>query len=81
MIELIHGDCFEHLKTIEDWSVDLVLTDPPYFSTNLHFDNKKNRFDFKVLLLELKRILKPNGVLVSFADFNLLAELEKLQVI
>lgn len=80
MIELIHGNCFEHFKNIEDGSVDLVLTDPPYFSTNLHFDNKKNRFDFKVLLLELKRILKPNGVLVSFADFNLLAELRSYKL-
>lgn len=25
------GDCFEKLKTIEDNSVDLCLTDPPYF--------------------------------------------------
>ena len=28
--KLIHGDCLEVLKTIEDNSIDLVITDPPY---------------------------------------------------
>ena len=28
--ELIYGDCMEHLKTISDNSIDLVVTDPPY---------------------------------------------------
>ena len=74
MIDLIHGNCFEEMKSIKDGSVDLILTDPPYFSTNLHFDQLP-RFDFKELLLEFKRLLKPTGILVSFADFNLLSEL------
>ena len=79
MIDLIHGDCFEEMKSIKDGSVDLILTDPPYFSTNLHFD-KAPRFDFKELLLEFKRLLKPTGILVSFADFNLLAELRSYKL-
>lgn len=29
-IEVSQDDCFEYLNTIEDESVDLVLTDPPY---------------------------------------------------
>lgn len=28
--KVIHGDCLEELRLIEDKSVDLVLTDPPY---------------------------------------------------
>lgn len=32
-INLIHGDCLEEMKHIEDGSVDLVLTDPPYTMT------------------------------------------------
>ncbi len=28
--KLIHGDCLEVMKDIEDGSVDLILTDPPY---------------------------------------------------
>jgi DNA modification methylase len=30
MIEVIHWDCLEVMKTMKDNSVDLVLTDPPY---------------------------------------------------
>ena len=29
-IELIQGDCLELMKNIEDESIDLVITDPPY---------------------------------------------------
>ena len=29
MIKLIHGDCLEKMKDIEDGSIDLILTDPP----------------------------------------------------
>ena len=28
---IINGDCIEELKKIEDNSIDLILTDPPYF--------------------------------------------------
>lgn len=27
---IIHGDCLEELKKLEDNSVDAVVTDPPY---------------------------------------------------
>ena len=27
---MIHGDCLEVMKYIEDGSVDLILADPPY---------------------------------------------------
>lgn len=74
MITLHHADCFEIMKSIPDGSVDLICTDPPYFSTNLHFD-KAPRLDFKALLLEFKRLLKPHGIFLTFTDFNLLAEL------
>lgn len=30
MIDLMHGDCLELMKTIPDGSVDMVLCDPPY---------------------------------------------------
>jgi site-specific DNA-methyltransferase (adenine-specific) len=32
------GDCFDHLKTIPDNSIDLCLTDPPYFIDGLGDD-------------------------------------------
>lgn len=79
MIELYNKNCFEVLAGLADGSVDLILTDPPYHSTNLHFD-KAEKFDFSVWLKECKRVLKPNGVLVSFCDLNLLIELRSHKV-
>ncbi len=79
MIEIHNTDCRELMKTIESGAIDLILTDPPYYSTNLAFD-KTPRIDFEMWLKECKRVLKPNGVLVSFADFNLLADLRSKKV-
>jgi len=62
-----------------DGSIDLIVTDPPYYSTDLAFD-KATKIDYKQWLIECVRILKPDGVLVSFADFNLLAELKSYKV-
>jgi site-specific DNA-methyltransferase (adenine-specific) len=68
------GDCLPFIQTLPDNSVDLIYTDPPYFSTDLHFD-KEPRIDFKAHLLECKRVLKPHGILVAHCDLNLLIEL------
>lgn len=35
MKELIIGNCIEEMKKIEDQSVDLILTDPPYNAKNI----------------------------------------------
>lgn len=34
--QLVHGDCVEVLKTLDDASVDLVITDPAYESLEKH---------------------------------------------
>ena len=31
-MNIIHGDCLNHIKSIEDESIDAVITDPPYSS-------------------------------------------------
>ena len=36
MYQLLQGDALETLKTIEDASVDLIVTDPPYESLEKH---------------------------------------------
>lgn len=55
------GNCADLLKQIEDESIDMVLTSPPY-------DNLKTYegydFDFKPVASELYRVLKPNCVVV-----------------
>ena len=74
MIDLHNQDCLEFMAGLPDNSIDMCLTDPPYYSTDLPFD-KVPRIDFAAWLKECQRVLKPHGVLVTFADFNLLADL------
>lgn len=45
MNELIHGNCLTELKKLEDNSVDLVLTDPPYFIHKLDSEWSKEKLD------------------------------------
>jgi site-specific DNA-methyltransferase (adenine-specific) len=75
----MYGDCLVEMANIADGSVDLIVTDPPYYSTNLAFD-KAPRIDYKQWLIDCKRVLKDTGVLVSFCDLNLLIELRSHKV-
>jgi predicted methyltransferase len=38
-INLIHGDCLEHMTKIPDDSVDMVLCDLPYGTTACKWDS------------------------------------------
>jgi hypothetical protein len=67
-VQLWHGDCLQRLKEIESGSVDAVCSDPPYElgfmgkgwdSTGIAFDPN--------LYAELRRILKPGGVIRVFS--------------
>jgi site-specific DNA-methyltransferase (adenine-specific) len=62
------GDCLEVLKTLEDASIDAIITDPPYGTTDLSWDTRAS----VTWLHEAYRILKPNGYLVTFGDIELL---------
>ena len=64
------GDCMDILPTMPDGSVDLILTDPPYSTTNLKFDQG---FDIGRVLPEFRRVLKPSGWFFCFASFELAA--------
>ncbi len=74
MYKLIQGDCVQAMKEIEDNSIDLIATDPPYF--RVKDDAWDNAWDSRESFLtwlggvadEWKRILKPNGSLYVFAS-------------
>jgi len=55
------GDCAELMTYIPPETIDLVITSPPY--DNLR-DYKGYNFNFEAIALQLKRTLKPGGVIV-----------------
>ena len=71
--QIIHGDCFEVMKSLSDNSFDAVITDPPYMTTDLHFD--KIGFNVDLWLQECLRVLKPDAYLISFGSIELLGKI------
>lgn len=76
---IFQGDCLEVLPSISDASVDLILADLPYATTDRHGSEKKNGGKSRIfewdsviplepLWEQYKRILKPRGVVVLTAD-------------
>lgn len=82
-IKLCKSDCLDLLVTLEDNSIDLIATDPPYFKVKGDaWDNQwKNKEDFFTwldsVLIELHRVLKPTGSLYLFAGPHLANEVEQ----
>ena len=65
-------DCLEGMKQLEDNSIDLIVTDPPY-NLNKDFENDNlEENDFINFLLpifnELARIIKPKHSVIIFFD-------------
>lgn len=60
--EIYLGDCLELMKNIDDKSVDLTVTSPPY--DNLREYNGNSVFDFNGVAKELFRVTKDGGVVV-----------------
>jgi len=78
-MKIINGECIEELREMKDNSVDLVITDPPYFVPAQHYATRKAfkrnfgdlgvmEFFFKEVFKELTRVLKPTGCLYIFCD-------------
>ena len=61
MNEIYCGNCVELLKQIDDDSIDMILTSPPYDDLKKY---EGNSFDFEAVAKELTRVLKPNRVIV-----------------
>lgn len=63
--ELWHGDCLELMKNIPACSVDMILCDLPYGTTNCSWDSLIN---LDALWNEYNRIAKPTAAIVLFAQ-------------
>lgn len=77
--EVHHEDCFDTMKRMPDHSVDMILTDPPYFLPATHYQTRKQfsrnfsdlgilEYFYRDLFQQFQRILKPTGVLYMFCD-------------
>ena len=64
MIELIQGDCLIEMKDIPDGSIDAIICDLPYGTTQCKWDSV---IDLDKLWLEYKRAIKDNGAIVLFS--------------
>jgi site-specific DNA-methyltransferase (adenine-specific) len=64
MIELIKGDCLIEMKKIADSSIDMILCDLPYGTTQNKWDSI---IPLDLLWKEYERIIKNNGAIVLTA--------------
>ena len=64
-LTLLNGDCMILMKDIAPQSIDLILCDLPYGQTKESWDIP---ISFESLWKEYKRIIKPNGAIVLFAQ-------------
>lgn len=88
--ELFNEDCLNQIKNIQNHSIDLILTDPPYniakYSTGDIFLPNRSPLNNSIatwdlveinpidFLAEFKRILKPTGNIFIFTSYNLLGK-------
>ncbi len=73
---ILTGDCFELIKTLEDNSVDLVITSPPYadivnYGKNISIKKPQDYCDWILPLFnEIHRVLKPSGSFILNINDN-----------
>lgn len=71
--KIYNMDCLEGMKYIDDKSIDMILCDLPYGTTN------RNKWDviipYEKLWEHYKRIIKENGAILLFADEPFTSEL------
>jgi len=81
-VRLILGDCIEAMREMDEGSVDLILTDPPYFRVKTEAWDRQwgNDGEFLAWLdecaAEWERLLRPNGSLYVFASPRMAAQVE-----
>lgn len=64
-MKLIHGDCLEKMKDIPDKSIDMILCDLPYGTTDCTWDSVINLIE---LWANYRRIIKPRGGILLFGS-------------
>ncbi|RWS58827.1 DNA-methyltransferase [Enterobacter cloacae] len=81
-VELVNADCLQYLATLPDNTIDLIVTDPPYFKVKPNgWDNQWNGdADYlrwlDMCLAQFWRVLKPAGSLYLFSGHRLASDIE-----
>lgn len=82
MLQLHHGDCLDVMANMPSKSIDLVVTDPPYFQVKGDdWDNQWASADdfivwMKTVIGELDRLLKDNGSIYLFTSSKMASRVE-----
>ena len=63
--KIYNEDCLEGMKKIADGSVDMILCDLPYGTTQCKWDTV---IPFEPLWEQYKRVIKPNGAIALFGS-------------
>ena len=64
-MRLMQGDCLKRMDSIDDASVDLVLVDLPYGTTDCAWDSV---IPFEPLWAQYRRVMKPHGAAIFTAS-------------
>ena len=68
MLNQLHlTDALTLMRQLSDASVDVIISDPPYHTTQLHYD-RAPMIDWTAWWHEANRVVKPTGTIVLFAD-------------
>lgn len=70
---IIHGEAEKELQKIESFSIDCIITDPPYGLNQGAWD--KSLFNYPAIIPEYFRVLKETGSLFLFCGWSNLQEL------
>ena len=64
-MKLVHGDCLEEIKNMEDDVIDLTVTSPPYDNLRTYNDSLEwGEKIWKPIIQELYRVTKKGGAVV-----------------
>ena len=70
-------DCLEGLKQLEDKSIDVIFTDPPYGLNKTGIKNDQNLDLFYKILPESYRVLKDDSYFITFFSTKFLPKIFK----
>jgi len=73
--KIYNMDCIEGMKQIDDNSIDLVLTDPPYGINKKGINNDESLGIYYNVLPEIYRVMKMNSWFVTFCSIARLPDM------